>query len=113
MQPQDLSGILKFEGVLEALLIRSGGTIVGQARSPAADAGNPAPGLSLLINESGLVASLLGRRSFSQAFLEYGDRIILIHKIGNDLFLALICRTDAKIGQILYQLKRANQGAGR
>lgn len=113
MEPQDLSGFPRFEGVLGALLIRSDGSIVDQVRLQTGDTGAIAQNLSLLIAEAGRAAGQLGRRSFSEVFLEYGDRIVLIRRSGPDIFVVLIATTDAKIGQILYQLKRMYPGSGR
>jgi predicted regulator of Ras-like GTPase activity (Roadblock/LC7/MglB family) len=111
VKPADLMPLLKYDGVLAVLMIKDG-SVLEKAGSPGADTDGLAASLTLLMNESGVIADGLRNRSIPMIFLEFEMRLLLIQALDDDRFMTIITRADANIGQISYRLKKMKTGSG-
>jgi predicted regulator of Ras-like GTPase activity (Roadblock/LC7/MglB family) len=103
---QGLDHFLKFNGVLDALLILSDGTLVARAGYLDADTDGLLGSIALLIAESGSIAGRIRNGAHTMIFLEFKHKFLMIQEMDHDQFIVIVGRADANIGQISYQLRK-------
>ena len=106
-----MRAFLKHDGVLAVLLIKDG-SVLEKAGSHGTDTEGLVASLSLLMNESGMIAERLRDRSIPMVFLEFEKKLLMIQALDEEKFMAIITRTDANIGQIIYGLIKVKRGSG-
>lgn len=102
----ELGKLFSLDGVTTVLIIDAEGHVVEGVDTAAIDERQLAAVVSFVMAESRVLATKLGRDPLTMIFVEFSDWALVSFPIREDLFLLVITKPSANIGQISYELKK-------